>query len=55
MAELEHYENVSEVHLCWELGPSVKEALPILERCPQLRRLTLENSFYHYLASFLIS
>ncbi len=33
MAELEHYENISEAHLCWEVGPSVKEALSILERC----------------------
>ena len=39
MAELEHYENISEAHLCWNLGHSVKEALQILEICPQLRRL----------------
>ena len=40
MADLEHYENISEADFCWNLGHSVKEALQILEMRPQLRRLT---------------
>jgi hypothetical protein len=41
LAELEHYENLKEVHLYWTWGPSVEEALPMLKRCANLRRLTL--------------
>jgi hypothetical protein len=43
LAELEHYENLKEAHLRWSDGPSVKEALPILKRCTNLRRLTLKK------------
>ena len=43
LAELEHCGNIREVHLCWKFGFSVKEALPILETCPNLRRLTMEK------------
>ena len=43
LAELEHCGNIREVHLCWKFGLSVKEALPILETCPNLRRLTMEK------------
>ena len=52
MAELEHYENISEAHLCWNLGHSVKEALPILERCQNLRRLTFEKLFKQFILPF---
>ena len=52
MAELEHYENISEAHLCWNLSPSVKEALPILDRCQNLRRLTLEKLFKQFILPF---
>jgi hypothetical protein len=41
LAELEHYENLKEAHLRWSRGPSGKEALPILKRCTNLRRLIL--------------
>jgi len=43
LAELEHYGNLKEAHLRWFRGPSVTEFLPILERCINLRRITLEN------------
>jgi hypothetical protein len=46
--ELENNENLKEAHLRW-LDDSVDEALPILERCTNLRRITLakwrEHSF----------
>jgi hypothetical protein len=49
LTDLEHYENLQEVHLCRLEDSSVKEALPILERCTNLRRITLtrwrENLF----------
>ncbi len=41
LAELEHYENLKEAHLHWLYGPSVKEALAMLQRSANLRRLTL--------------
>jgi hypothetical protein len=41
LAEFEHYNNLKEADLHWLHGPSVKEALPILERCTNLRRLSL--------------
>ena len=40
LAELEHDKNLKEAHLRWLHDP-VKEALPILKRCTNLRRLTL--------------
>jgi hypothetical protein len=43
LAELEHYENLKEAHLYWFYGISVKEALPILNKCTNLRRLTLKS------------
>jgi len=43
LAGLEHNDNITEVHLRWLLGPSVKEVLPMLKRCTHLRRLTLER------------
>jgi hypothetical protein len=42
LAHLEHYENLKEVHLRW-LDDPVKEALPMLRRCTNLRRITLES------------
>jgi hypothetical protein len=42
LAELEHYENLKEAHLRW-LDDPVTEVLPILKRCTELRRLTLES------------
>ena len=49
LAELEHYTNLKEVHLRWSVDTSVKEALSMLKRCTNLRRLTLakwkETSF----------
>ena len=40
-AELEHYKNLKEADLHWLDGPSVKVALTKLERCTNLRRLSL--------------
>jgi hypothetical protein len=40
LAELEHYENLKEAHLCWVKDPE-EEAPLILKRCTNLRRLTL--------------
>ena len=49
LAELEHSENLKEAHLRWSNGHSMKDALPLLQRCTNLRRLTLakweETSF----------
>ena len=49
LAELEHYENLKEAHLRLLDDHSVKDALPLLQRCTNLRRLTLakleETSF----------
>ena len=42
LAELEHYENLKEAHLRW-LDDPVKEALLMLKRCSNLRRLTLAS------------
>jgi hypothetical protein len=42
LAELEHYENLKEAHLRRSLM-HVKEVLPMLKRCTQLRRLTLAS------------
>ena len=48
LAELEHYENLKEAHLQWVKDPE-KQTLPLLQRCTNLRRLTLakwkETSF----------
>ena len=48
LAELEHYENLKEAHLQWVKDPA-KQTLPLLQRCTNLRRLTLakweETSF----------
>jgi hypothetical protein len=41
LADLEHYENLKEVHLHWSQGPSLVKALSKLERCTNWRRLTL--------------
>jgi hypothetical protein len=43
LAELEYYENLKEAHLHWSYDISVKEALPILKRCVNLRRSTLKK------------
>ena len=48
-AELEHNTNLKEAHLRWLDDHSVKDGLPRLQRCTNLRRLTLmkwkETSF----------
>ena len=44
LAELEHYTNLKEVHLWWSVDTSVKEALSMLKRCTNLRRLTLKKT-----------
>ena len=41
LAELEHYENLKEPHLCWLGNSPVKDALPLFRRCTKLLRLTL--------------
>ncbi len=41
LAELEHYTNLKEAHLRWLVDSSVKEALLMLKRYTNLRRLTL--------------
>jgi hypothetical protein len=49
LAEFEHYKNLKEAHLRCFLCPCVKDVLIMLERCTNLRRLTLEtwiNPFY---------
>jgi hypothetical protein len=43
LADLEHYKNITQVHLIWVQGPSVTEALQMLKRCTNLSRLTLER------------
>jgi hypothetical protein len=43
LAELEHYGHLKEVYLRWVEDFSVKEALAILRRCTNLRRLFLER------------
>jgi hypothetical protein len=43
LAALEHNENLKEAHLHWLDGPSVKEVLVMLQRCPNLCRLTLSK------------
>jgi len=40
LADLEHYTNLKEAHLRWFYDPD-KEALPLLKKCTNLRRLTL--------------
>ena len=49
LAEFEHYKNLKEAHLHCFLCPCVKDVLLMLERCTNLRRLTLQtwiNVFY---------
>ena len=41
LVELEHYTNLKEAHLRWLVDSSVKEALLMLKRYTNLRRLTL--------------
>jgi hypothetical protein len=43
LADFEHNKNATEIHLRWSDYPPVKEALPILEKCTHLRRLTLKS------------
>jgi hypothetical protein len=43
LADLEHFENLKEAHLRWLEVSSVKEALSMLEKCTNLRRITLES------------
>ena len=53
LAELEHYKNLKEVHLCSLACPHVEDFLPMLKRCTNLRRLTLahcKNTFSPVLA-----
>ena len=42
LTELEHNKNMNQVHLSWVDGPSLREVLPILKRCTNLRRITLK-------------
>ena len=35
LTDLEHYENVTEVHLSWSDDLSVEEVLPMLKRCTE--------------------
>jgi hypothetical protein len=41
LAELEPAENKTDVTLCWQEGPYMKEVLPVLKRWRNLTRLTL--------------
>ncbi len=55
LAEWEPAENITDIILDWDSGPSIEDVLPILKRWRQLRRLTLRkyrNLFSHseYLA-----
>ncbi len=43
LTDLGNYEKINEVHLSWEHGPSVRNALPMLKRYTNLRRLMLER------------
>jgi hypothetical protein len=43
LTDLEYYENLKEVRLRWVEDFSVKQALAMLKRCTNLRRLTLER------------
>ena len=43
LAELEHNENMNQFHLRWVDGPPLREILPILKRCTNLRRITLDG------------
>jgi hypothetical protein len=43
LADLEHNKNITEVYLRWGDDLSVKEALPMLKGCTQLRRITLKS------------
>jgi hypothetical protein len=51
LAGLEHYENLKELHLRWLVRTSFKEALPLLKRCTNLRRLTLKRSLRFFRSS----
>ena len=46
VADLGHNENITEVHLRWLVGPSVKKVLQMLKRCTNLRRLSLETETF---------
>jgi hypothetical protein len=41
LAEWEPAENITDITLGWNSGPSIEDVLPILKRWRQLRRLTL--------------
>jgi len=43
LADLEHNKNITEVYLRWGDDPSVKQVLPMLKGCTQLRQLTLKS------------
>jgi hypothetical protein len=43
LAELEPAENMTDVTLGWDIGPSIKDALPVLRRWRYLNRLTLND------------
>ena len=43
LAELEHRKNMNQVRLCWTDSPSLTQVLPILKRCTNLRRITLNG------------
>jgi hypothetical protein len=45
LAELEPAENVTDITLNWDKGPSMKEVLPVLKRWRHLGRLKLEGLY----------
>jgi hypothetical protein len=48
LTELEHHDNLKQVHLhCFD-GPCVKDVLLMLKSCTHLRQLTLETRIYLY-------
>ena len=43
IADFKPAENITEIKLIWEEGPSIEEVLPILKRWRHLRQLTLQS------------
>jgi hypothetical protein len=41
-------ENMKDVELGWDKGPSIKQVLPVLAKWRQLRKLTLSFDFRHF-------
>ncbi len=49
LAEWEPAESMTDVTLCWVIGPSIGDVLQMLKRWRQLRRLTLGRYYDTYL------